>query len=198
MLIIASLAIVHAQEANPTTTNRAANLKTVVVATAAKSDSEIAVPPARSATFDLAAGKKPAGADAVDLPIWLSNQEALNGLQSVDLLPWHIVVAYDQFDEDGDNINSGVYEEYWAGPKKYKRSYKSDRFNQTDYATDKGLYRRGDQQWPDRAHLQVRAAVITPFSYAATLHDFYGRNAERIFNGYKLQCTLLENGSGVS
>src|SRR5580693_6684355 len=107
MLIIASLAIVHAQEANPTTTNRAANLKTVVVATAAKSDSEIAVPPARSATFDLAAGKKPAGADAVDLPIWLSNQEALNGLQSVDLLPWHIVVAYDQFDEDGDNINSG-------------------------------------------------------------------------------------------
>jgi len=39
------------------------------------------------------------------------------------------VVTYDQFDEDGDDVNSGVYEEFWAGPKKYRRSYKSDSFS---------------------------------------------------------------------
>jgi len=43
--------------------------------------------------------------------------------------------SYDQFDEDGDNIHSGVDEEFWAGPKKYRRIYKSDNLNQTDYAT---------------------------------------------------------------
>jgi hypothetical protein len=132
------------------------------------------------------------------LPSWLSKEVALNGLQSTDLLPWHIVMTYDQFDEDGDNINSGVYEEYWAGPKKYKRSYKSDRFNQTDFATDKGLYRRGDQQWPDTAHLQVRAEVITPFSYGAMLHGFHARSVQRTFSGYNLQCVLIERDSGIS
>ena len=63
--------------------------------------------------------------------------ERTNGMQSADLQPWHIVVTYDQFDEDGDNVHSGVYEEYWAGAKKYKRIYKSDNLNETDYATEK-------------------------------------------------------------
>jgi hypothetical protein len=79
--------------------------------------------------------KRNAGADVVDLTTWLSKAAALNGLQSTDLQPWHIVVTYDQFDEDGDNVHSGVSEEYWAGAKKYKRIYKSDKLNETDYAT---------------------------------------------------------------
>jgi hypothetical protein len=91
-----------------------------------------------------------------------------------------------------------VYEEFWVGAKKYKRIYKSDNFNQTDYATDKGLYRHGDQQWPDRAQSQVRTEVIAPFSYAATLEGFHGRNVERTFSGYKLQCVLIERDSGIS
>jgi len=149
-------------------------------------------------SVNLKSEKKPAGADAVDLPNWLTKQAALNGLQSTDLRPWRIVVTYDQFDEDGDNVHSGVYEEYWAGAKKYKRIYKSGNLNQTDYATDKGLFRHGDQQWPDRAQLQVRAEVIAPFSYADTLQGFHGRNVERTFSGYKLQCVLIERDSGIS
>lgn len=49
------------------------------------------------------------------------------------------MIKYDQFDQDGDNVHSGVYEEYWVGTKKYKRIYKSDNLNQLDYATDRGL-----------------------------------------------------------
>jgi hypothetical protein len=194
MLVVSSLAIVQAQEGHSTTVD----LKTLVVATETKSDSVIAVPPVTSVRVSLMTEKKAAGADAVDLPNWLSKEAALNGLQSTDLLPWHIVVTYDQFDEDGDNVHSGVYEEYWAAAKKYKRIYKSDNFNQTDYATDKGLYRLGDQQWPDRAQSQVRAEVIAPFSYAATLQGFHGRNVKRTFSGYELQCVLIERDSGIS
>jgi hypothetical protein len=134
----------------------------------------------------------------VNLPNWLSKEAALNGLQSTDLPPWHIVVTYDQFDEDGDNIRSGVYEEYWVGPRKYKRIYKRDNLNQTDYATAEGLYRQGDQKWPDRAQSQVRAEIIAPFSSAAALEGFHGRNAERTFSGYKLQCVLIEKDPPVS
>jgi hypothetical protein len=132
-------------------------------------------------------GKKQAAeanANVLDLQGWLNKVVALNGLQSSDLLPWHIVVAYDQFDEDGDNVHSGLEEEYWLSANKYKRIYKRDNLNQTDYSTEKGLYRHGDQQWPDRAQLRVRAEVIAPFSYAASLQGFHGRNAERTFSGY--------------
>jgi hypothetical protein len=197
-LSLCSVTDVYAQESRPTTENLIENLKTIVVATEAKPDSEIAVPPATSVRFYPKGEKNPAGADAVDLPAWLRKEEALNGLESAGLLPWHIVVTYDQFDEDGDNVHSGVYEEYWAGPKKYKRVYKSDNLNQTDYATDKGLHRQGDQQWPDRAQTQVRAEIVAPFYYGASLEGFHGRNVERILSGYKLQCVLIEKDTSTS
>jgi hypothetical protein len=197
ILVLGSFALVHGQEGHPTPGNSLANQKTLIVATETKSDSVVAVPPITSVSVNLRAGKK-LSADAIDLPIWTAKEGALNGLQSADVLPWHIVVSYDQFDEDGDNVHSGIYEEYWAGEKKYKRSYKSDDFNQTDYATDKGLFRQGDQQWPNRAESQVRSEVVAPFYYAATLQGFYGRNVERTFSGYKLQCIFIERDSGIS
>jgi hypothetical protein len=200
ILVVSSLTIVHAQDLHPTTVDRTEDLKTLVVATETKSDSVIAIPPATSNSMiiTLRGEKKAEPAGAVDLANWLNKEAALNGLQSTDLLPWHIVVTYDQFDEDGDNVHSGVYEEYWIAAKKYKRIYKSDNFNQTDYATDKGLYRLGDQQWPDRTQSQIRAEVIAPFSYAATLQGFHGRNVEHTFSGYKLDCVLVERDSGIS
>ena len=190
------LTLVRAQE-NPAV-NQIGDLKTLVVATEAKADARIAIPPITSVTVNLKDDKHIPRADAVDLTKWLSKEAALNGLQSADLKPWHIVVTYDQFDEDGDNVHSGVYEEYWAGAKNYKGIYKSDNLNQTDYATDKGLYRLGDQQWPDRVQLQVRSEVVDPFSYAATMVGFHGRTVESIFSDYKLQCVLLEKGSEIS
>ncbi len=183
------LAVIRAQETPAN--NRTSNLKTLVVATEAKSDAAIAIPPIASVTINSKSERHRVGADAVDLTAWINKEAALNGLRSADLQPWHIVVIYDQFDEDGDNVHSGVYEEYWAGAKKYKRIYKSDNLNQTDYATEKGLYRLGDQQWPDRAQLQVRNEVVDPFSYAATLVGFHGKTVERTFRGYQLQCVLL-------
>jgi len=196
-IVVYSLFIVVRAQENPTVVNLS-NLKTVIVATDVRSDSVIAVPPSTSASFNLRSEKWGAGADAVDLPSWLSKEVALNGLQSADLRPWHIVVAYDQFDEDGDNVYSGVYEEFWAGTKKYKRIYEADNLTQTDYATERGLYRRGDQQWPDRAQIQVRAEIIDPFSYADTLQGFHARVLERVFSGHKLQCVLIERDSGIS
>jgi hypothetical protein len=190
--------MITAQEGHPTTMNRTGDLRTLVVATETKSDGVIAVPPVTSVTITLGGERKGPGVDAVDLPNWIQKEAALNGLQSTDLLPWHIMLTYDQFDEDGDNVHSGVYEEYWAGTKKCKRIYKSDNLNQTDYATEKGLYRHGDQQWPDRAQSQARSEVIDPFFYASTLQGFHGRNVERTLSGYKLQCVAIEKDSSIS
>jgi hypothetical protein len=197
ILVFRPFATAHGQEGQRTPANSPANQKTLIVATETKSDSVVAVPPITSVSVALKAEKKPS-ADAIDLQSWVAKEASLNGLQSADVLPWHIVVTYDQFDEDGDNIHSGVYEEFWAGEKKYKRIYKSDDFNQIDYATDKGLFRQGDQQWPDRAQSQVRSEVIAPFYYASTLQGFHARNVTRTFSGYKLQCMLIQRDLGIS
>ena len=106
---------------------------------------------------------------------------AQNGLDPSVPQPWHLVIAYDQFDEDGDNVHSGVVEEWWAGPKKYKISYKSDTLNQTDFATEQGLYRLGDQRWPNRVEMQARSEVVNPFAFAATLQNVKVSSIERTF-----------------
>src|SRR3954453_2035662 len=90
------LTLARAQEAPA---NHTRNLKTLVVATEAKSDAAIAIPPIASVTINLKNDKRSVGADAVELTTWLSKEAALNGLQSADLQPWHIVVTYDQFDD---------------------------------------------------------------------------------------------------
>ena len=220
ILVAGSLTVARAQE-DSATASHTKELKTIVVAPEAKSDTVIAVPPATSVRGLGRDERKAAGPDFVDLTTWLRKEGALNGLQSTELRPWHIVVTYDQFDEDGDNVNSGVYEEFWAGPRKYRRNYKSDKFNQTDYATDKGLFRGGDQRWPNRTESQVRAEVTEPFYYGATLQGqgvpagsaertfsksvaavggfgaVRARSTERTFSGYTLQCVLIEKESQI-
>jgi hypothetical protein len=107
-LVLGSPSVVHGQEDHPNPANSYANQKTLIVATETKSDSVVAVPPVTSWSVNLKAEKK-SSTDAIDLPGWIAAEDALNGLQSADLLPWHIVVSYDQYDEDGDNVHSGVY-----------------------------------------------------------------------------------------
>lgn len=116
MLLVVSSSFAYGQEVRPATTSNPANQKTLVVATESKSDSVVAVPPVTSLAFSLKPEKK-SSADAIDLPSWIAKEDALNGLQSANLVPWHIVVSYDQYDEDGDNVQSGVYEKFWAREK---------------------------------------------------------------------------------
>ncbi len=93
----------------------------------------------------------------------LSLGSTMNGLDLVATSPWHAKFTWDQFDEDGDNIHSGVYEEFYANPKKYRRIYSGDTLNQIEVATNAGLYRSGDQRWPNIWEVQVRNEAIRPF-----------------------------------
>jgi hypothetical protein len=87
---------------------------------------------------------------------------SLNGLDISGAQRWHIKVAYDHFDPDGDNDSSGTYEEWWIGPKKYRRLYTSKNFSQTQTATERGLFLAGNQKWPGPVEAQVRDDVIEP------------------------------------
>ncbi len=92
-----------------------------------------------------------------------------NGLDTTGAQAWHIKLAYDHFDSDGDNDSSGSYEEFFANPRKYKRIYESDNFTQTAFATERGLYLSGSQKWPGLVETQVREEVIEPLYRSSVL-----------------------------
>jgi hypothetical protein len=171
-------------------------LKVVVASPASGSASVLAVPPATSFTFKIGIGA-PGGrlSKSSDLTSWISEQNARVGLTSLNT-PWRIVIAYDQFDEDGDNIHSGTYEELWAGPKKFRVTYKADDLNQVDYATAQGLYRSGDQQWPNSAQEQISKEAISPFFEIANLEQPHLHKTSEKFGDHILECAVIEKGTG--
>src|ERR1700722_19723906 len=97
----------------------------------------------------------------------LSSARSQNGLEAPGLPAWHLKATYQTFDENGQQRNSGVFEEWWAGPKEYRRSYASKDFTQTEYVTDTGTYRLGDQNFPPLAELLLAARILSPLPEAS-------------------------------
>jgi TonB family protein len=62
----------------------------------------------------------------------------LNNLATADARPWHIMASFQLFDEQGTVTDEGTYEEFWAGPTKFKRTFTGKAFAQTDYGSEKG------------------------------------------------------------
>jgi TonB family protein len=86
----------------------------------------------------------------------------VNGLNGPNLQPWHIKASYQTFDLKGKLRDSGTYEEFWSSDRKYRRSYTSANFTQTDVANGSGLFRSGNQSWPNDAEANVRTELTQP------------------------------------
>lgn len=96
----------------------------------------------------------------------MASAKQLNGFDESGAKGWHVRATYDIYDAKGALTESGVYEELWSSPTRYRRSYTGTKFTQTDYASAKGLYRSGDQQWPPAQTVGlVRRLLITPLDY---------------------------------
>jgi TonB family protein len=116
----------------------------------------------------------------------------INGLASPTPLPWHLRVSYQIFDDKGHSKDSGAYEEWWVSDKKYKRSYASPSFTQTDFATDHGLYRSGSQNWPGPQETMVRTELIDPIPAALNLSGIRVESKRRSVDKVNLQCVTLK------
>jgi TonB family protein len=122
----------------------------------------------------------------------LAASAKVNGLSGASPLPWHLRVSYQIFDDKGHSKDSGLYEEFWVSDKKYKRSYTSPNFTQSDFATDRGLYRSGNQSWPGPEEIMVRTELIDPISSALNLSGFRLESKRRSVDKVNLQCVTLK------
>jgi Gram-negative bacterial TonB protein C-terminal len=71
-----------------------------------------------------------------------------NNLTEDGLQPWHLKATFKVFDENGNTIDQGTYEEFWVGITKHKMTVAGVDYKQTYYATDKGFVRTGPQYLP--------------------------------------------------
>ena len=117
----------------------------------------------------------------------------VNGVEIASAPPWHAKVSYDQFDEDGDNVHSGTFEEFYVGPKKYRKVYVGDAINQVEIANDSGLYRTGDQRWLTAPELQITDEILNPFIDAFNLPDRRPDKMEMKVGPTDLDCVVLRN-----
>lgn len=85
----------------------------------------------------------------------------VNGLGRMDK-PWHLKADYQTFDEDGKPKDQGVFEEWWAGPEKYKISYADTGFHQVDYKNGEKAETLGDSGWATEAREMVRTYLNDP------------------------------------
>lgn len=178
-------------------TNFEREARVVVSTTAQSTDSVVAIPPSTSWTTSIALQTAKPAKSSGDLRGWIGQESAVNGLHVPVAQPWHIVIAYEQFDEDGEKVHSGTFDELWVSPTRYRTTYKSDDLNQTDFATGTELLRSGDQRWPNRAEIEVPAEIVDPFAYAATLQGFRMTDEEQSFGSRTLHCVHLEHGPGA-
>jgi hypothetical protein len=68
-----------------------------------------------------------------------------NGLVPPTLKPWHIKISFEAKGVSGHSSLQGSFEEFWAGPDKYKRVFATGDFNQVEYTTPGGVRRTGSR-----------------------------------------------------
>jgi TonB family protein len=116
-----------------------------------------------------------------------------NGLTGPDVQPWHLKATWQMLDEKGSIKDEGTYEEFWAGPTKFKRTYTGSAFTQTTYGTENGVLRSGARDFLPEPFTQIRNEIVTPIVIAGMSIEYMSSGKEKVDQGRK---TLLCAGFG--
>jgi TonB family protein len=114
-----------------------------------------------------------------------------NVLSTPEIRPWHLKVSFKTLDGAGAITDQGTFEELWVGPRKFRRTLTDTTHTQTDYGTEKGVLRTGEQEWSHGNLDNVHRAFVDPLP-----GDFYVAQSElksqqRDVEGLKLDCVDL-------
>jgi TonB family protein len=132
------------------------------------------------------ASNSPAQPDAKPLALAAA---ATNNLASGDAKPWHIRISYALNTPDGKPGSQGTFEEYWAGPSKYKRTFTSAAFNQVEYGTAEGPRRTGTPDSPPADLLAIVDEFLQPVPLEGPSIDTIRLQAQPLLLGStKLVC----------
>lgn len=115
----------------------------------------------------------------------------LNGLNGADVQPWHLKASFQILDESGNIIDRGTYDEFWAAPTRYKRTYASSKYSQTDYGTAKGVLRSGRYDQIPALISDIRREFVDPMlNQQAIARQSFGPSLQDL-DGERLNCLII-------
>ena len=133
-------------------------------------------------------GVVPSSANAATV---LEAARNLNGLDGKDLKPWHLKAHFESFGEKGALVSHGTFEEWWIAPDRYKRSYISANFTQTEYRSPEGFFTTGANglvPWPISL---ISDHVLAPLPSANEITESLPEKRKQDFGGVRLECVML-------
>jgi TonB family protein len=113
----------------------------------------------------------------------------LNGLSGGELQPWHIKISFAAADWKGATTAQGTFEEIWAGPTKYRRTFATTAFGQVEYGSNTGPRRLGNPDAPPPELLLLVDQLLNPIPADSifgdkTLYELHEQN----LGSTKLDC----------
>jgi TonB family protein len=134
----------------------------------------------------------PPGTNLSDPQALLPLAVTVNSLDGTKLTPWHLKASYESFDEQGKLADQGTFEEWRLSPDKWKRTYTSAKFNQTEYESPEGRFYETDAGAPPWPLSLIGKELVHPMPGG---DDADGSTPElRPFNAtksVKLSCLML-------
>ena len=121
----------------------------------------------------------------------LSLASRYNGLDAPGLMPWHIAATYETFDAKGQSSAKGTFDDYWLGDGKYKRTYTSSSFTQTEFKTSGGRYRTGNLDSPPYPESLVEDLLLHPLPADKEIQESTPERRTLQAGKVKLECVML-------
>ncbi len=121
----------------------------------------------------------------------LARASKLNNLAVDDAQPWHIKASIQLFNDQGSPSDEGTYEEFWAGPKKFKRVFIGKEFSETRYGSEQGDLRADVRGAVPQLVYSVQRELVSPLpkTQSAQKFDLTGKDVE--MGRLKLTCLTL-------
>lgn len=115
----------------------------------------------------------------------------LNNLAASDVKPWHIRATFQLFDEQGAVTGEGTYEEFWASPFQFKRTFTGKNFSQTAYGSKQGVLLANTKGETPELLLAARNNLVSPMPFfEGTIQNTTYKTKPLNSNALKLICAI--------
>jgi TonB family protein len=118
----------------------------------------------------------------------------VNGLSSMGDRSWYVMANFQTFDPDGKPKDKGTFEEWWAGPEKYKISYTSSGFNQVLYHVGGKSLVTGDTGMAPLPELMANQYLLAPLPEETEVqkNDYLEKNIDKNTKSGKVELRCIQ------
>jgi TonB family protein len=119
-----------------------------------------------------------------------------NGLEGKGIQPWYLHATWQLGAWKDRPAIQGIFEEWWAGPKRYKALFTAPGFHQTLFVTPAGPSIAGDPQWPDPVLRLIDPLLRSPLPSLSSLASIRFTNQDAKEKKVRIRCAAVVPGTG--